>query len=289
MGTITSFQTATNSYTFPAYGDQSYKDNFANLVARTTRLPGAHGGYDEYGYGRAPSEVGSVQQNVVLRSATRNGMQPLRDALKQIADWGVGRLFFQPTDTNLTPRWCWARVNNIGMSEERNKHTDLIQRVQINWQVSDPFWYTAGNETLWDGGSLWDAAGVYWDGGTGTNVVNSNTFSITNNGNAFTLARLTIYNTSGSNVWYPIIQRTVNSVVVDEVRYQGAIPDGYWLEIDSRAHRAILTNGSSYSSAYANLTFKHPDWLRLLPGANTLPVTFSGTANVQIRYYERYV
>lgn len=282
--TISRFVSPYGTYTFPTVpGDQDFRTNFKDLVARTTRLPGVSGGYDEHGSGRAPSEIGNVQFSIFLTSDTRAGMQALRDALNRMADWGVGVLY----DTiNGVDRWCYARVNNITITEDRHKHTDLHQKVQLSFQVSDPFWYTAGNTFVWDSGILWDGANQYWDLQTGTSVTTSGTISITNNGSAFTLPRIFVNNTSGSGVTDLRIERVVNGLAVDDMRYTTTLATGTYLDIDTQRKRVSI--GAVGTNAYANFSARSADWLRLLPGANSLRVTLLGTVTVYVQYMERY-
>lgn len=281
--TITKFIANGNTYTFPTSpGDQSFNTNFANLVPHSTRLPGADGGFDEFGMSRAPADIGSVQLSVVLVAASRAAMQPLRDALKMIAAWGKGRLI---DNLNGVERWCWARVNSIDVTENRQNNTDLFQPIKLTFQVSDPYWYTVGTEVLWGGGSLW-GGGAKW-GGTAAaqSVTTSGSFTITNNGNADTLARITVSNASGSTVTAPRIQRLVNGAIKDELFYNGSILTGTQLILKPQNHTATITGVNVLS----NLTFKHPDWMRLLPGSNSFLVTLVGAVTVYVSYYERYV
>lgn len=280
--TIRAFIANGNTYTFPTNsGDQSFNAPFANIPARITRLPGTSGGFDEYGLGRGASDPGIVEVNIVLESDTRAGMQTLRDNLRAMAAWGKGRLI----DTiNSVDRWCWARITLADIKEQRHMHTDLQQPVKLTFSVSDPYWYTIGTDILWGGGSLWGGGGKW--GGTivAQSVTTSGTFSITNNGNADTLARVVVSNASGSTVYYPRIQRIVNGAIRDELYYNGSIATGTQLILKPQNHSATITGVNVIS----NLTFKHPDWMRLLPGANSFSVTLIGAVTVYIGYEERY-
>lgn len=280
--TLRAFIANGNTYTFPTgSGDQSFTYNFSNLVPHSTRLPGADGGFDEFGFSRAPSDVGTVQVGIVLESATTAGMQALRDACKQMAAWGKGRLI----DTiNGVDRWCWARINSNDITEQRHMHTDLFQPVKLTFQVSDPYWYTVGTEVLWGGGWLW-GDGTKW-GGTAVaqSITTSGSFTITNNGSADTLARVVVKNTSGSTIYYPRIRRILNGAIKDELYYNGSILTGTQLTMNARAHKATISG----VNVLANLAFKHPDWMRLLPGSNSFQVSLIGVATVYIAYYERY-
>lgn len=279
--TITKFVSQYGTYTFPTSpADQDFNTNFKNLITKVTRGIGTNGGVDEYGMGRSPSDVGNVQFSIYLVSQTRSGMQTLRDSLNTICDWGVGRLV---DNINGTERWCWARISSDNIKEDRHKHSDLQQKVQLTFQVSDPFWYTAGSEGVLWGASTW--GGATWDGtASPTTITTTGTISVTNNGSAYTLARLVLWNNSGSTISNPVIKRIIAGSPVDRLTYTGSIADGQQLELNPRAHTALLDG----TDVISNIDFMHPDWLRLLPGSNSLQVDVTGVVKVYVHDYERY-
>ena len=285
---ITKFVAAGNTYTFPtAHGDQEYRDNFKEVQTRTSRIPGADGGVDEYGSGRAPGPVGDIQFGIVLEAATREAMQPIRDDLVKMREWGVGQLYFQPTDTLLAPRWAIARLKKAPIPEKRHQHTDLFQPVTLNFEAAEPFWYTAGNQELWDGTEQWDSD-INWDAGSFTTITGSGTFTVTPGGNALTLGRF-VAKVTGAQTFYQLtVRRLVNGGVVDEMVLQTQLAQNDVLEFDPRK-QWVIVNGYD---RIANFEFRHPDWLRLLPGANTIQVTLDdSTAQVAVLvyYFERYI
>lgn len=279
--TIRAFIANGNTYTFPTLnGDQQFNAPFASIPAKITKLPGASGGFDENGMGRGASDPAIVEFTIVLTSDTRAGMQLLRDSLRTMAAWGKGRLI----DTiNGVDRWCWARIVLPDIKEQRMGQTDLHQPVKLTFSVSDPYWYTVGNSNLW-GGFVW-GTGKWGGTSSSTAISSSGTITITNNGSADTLAKITIGNTSGSTVYNPRIQRIVNGSVRDELFYNGSIATATQLMLDPKNHTALL----SLTSVLANLTFKHPEWMRLLPGSNSLLVNVDGAVGITVQYYERYV
>lgn len=288
MGQITRFVAGTNTYTFPtAHGDQDYHDNFAEVMTRFSRIAAADGGIDEHGNGRAPGGVGNVQVGMVLESGTREGMQVLRDSLKALRDWGVGQLYFQPTDTLLAPRWCICRAKNIDIKEKRQQHTDLFQPVSMTFEASEPFWMTAGNQNLWDGTYNWNGA-INWDGASLTTITGSGSLTVTNSGNAYTLGRFVAQVTGAQAFNQLIVRRTVNNGVIDQWVVNYPFVQNDVIEVDPRKQWVII-NGYDQFAAF---TFRHPDWLRLPPGSNTITVTTDQAAaqlSTVVRYYERYV
>lgn len=290
MGRITRF-TAVNgagTYTFPSNTQQGFDNNFKDVLARASRLPGDDGGFDEYGTGWAPSAIGNLSFSFYLVSQTREGMQVLRDAAGAMRGYGAGMLYYQPTDPALAERWVYCRINRISDTQQLDRNTDLHQLVQVNLMVTQPYWYTAGTERLWDDGGKWDDGGL-WDGNASapapTSITTSGTLTATNNGNVPTLARVLVINDGVSPAYNPIIRRITNGEVADEVRYYGTIAAGDWLEINARSQRVLM--GLLGTDVYPDFTFQNADWMTLLPGSNSIQAYISGTAKVALRYMER--
>lgn len=283
MARITRFVSKYGTYTFPNT-EQDFRDNFADVLARASRLPGVDGGLDEYGTGHAPSPVGLIQFGVYLVSRTREGMQVLRDNLRLIRTWGTGKLYYQPTNTALEERWAWCRVNNINTSQRLEAHTDIFQPVQVTMQASEPYWHALGDVRRW-GSFNW--GGADWGGDFVTqNVSSLEEMVITNPGNAFTLPKVVVRNQSGADARNIRIERLVNDVIVDSVRWAGTLADDDWLMIDSRRQR-VTRNG--YNTLDGYFEYLRPDWLRLMPGTNTLRIRLDGTADFYVNFLERYV
>jgi hypothetical protein len=136
-------------YVFPDI-QGGFSTNFGDLVPRTSRLIGVSGGFDGYGGAPAPQSVGRVQFGFTLIAQTRAEMDAKRDTLKQLSNWGVQRLYIQPSDQATPERYCYARLNNINMAQRLDEHTNLWQPVQLVFQVSDPRWISeAGAQSRW--------------------------------------------------------------------------------------------------------------------------------------------
>ncbi len=290
MARLVKFVSRYGTYTFPAYYGQALDDNFKDLLARATRLPGVDGGLDEFGTGIAPSAVGNIPYSVILKSETREGMQAKLDELGQMAGWGTGTLFYQPTDPAQATRFTWARINRISDPQRLDGNTDLHMRVQISFQATSPFWYGRGTELLWDDGAEWDAANTNWDGTASapapTSVTDVGTVTISGvGGNYYTLARLLIIKDSAGILSDPRIER-LDAVgnVVDWVDWQGDLANGQFLSIDPR-RQSVSRMGVSVRDTFS---FMNPDWMWLRPGSNTLRVKWLGTAKLAVRWLERY-
>ncbi len=286
------FKSRYGTYTLPAT-IQTYNDNFKDVLARSDRLPGADGGVDLYGAGRAVGPVGSIRITFYLVSRDPNGMQVLIDAAAATKDWGKGVLYYQPTDSGLAERWCHCRVNNVSVSREY-RQGEIFQTIEIIFQASDPFWYGKGNATGSIIGIDFTLGSSRIGGGSTVTACSGLSTSITSlapSGNAFTFAQICVMpKASGpaQTCTDPIIRRIVNGAVIDEIRYVGTLAAGDKLFLDPRRHKALL-NGVSVAD---DISFETADWMRLLPGSNTLKVLFAHStdaADVNIRYLDRWV
>lgn len=288
------------SYLFDQDTQGQFNDNFTNGVPRTVRLPGLPGAFDELGLEPSPTEVGNLKLMFYIRAETRAAITQRRDAIRAMAGWGVRKLVMQPADQSLAPRYCYARLQNIQMPENA-KTPDTVQAVNIDWQVSYPRWM----QDAYGGASAWGAAtwgnfiwGGHWpsyDVGTAASSSHGwgqatwgnffwgagqeSTLTLTNDGNAVSLPRLIFTCTeAATGVW---IERHVNGLVRESLRYEGSITAGQILDIDCRS-LSIRLDGIS---AYNELEYTHPAWLPLPPGSNSLRITLpSGGGKLKVIY-----
>jgi hypothetical protein len=283
---FTRFVKGTYVYTFPNTQING-SDNFADLVTQTVRMPGADGGFDGLGDGRGLNEIGTVRAEFWLHHAYGAATTEV-DAFRRMADVGVGRLYMQPTSANQSERWCWARVNSINHADAARDVPDRRMRMRVVWQASDPFWYGSGNSVVWGGGAKW--GGATWGGGAAVIASGlSTTTTITNNGNAYTYLQAAVRPGVGLTANDVIIRRVRDGVIEDEVRWAGTLAAGDVLAVEARG-RTVRVNGTG---AYdARFSARGAEWLRLLPGANTIEIKFANStdaADVQLRYLERWV
>jgi len=285
---VTRFGSGSQVYTFPDT-IQTLNGNFGSLITLTSKLPGADGGFDEFGLGVSPAEIGKVSVEFTLISDTREGMTALRDAVYKMRGFGRKQLFMQPSDNALPPRWCWGRVASIPINEKVAKHTDLWQPVTVNFHVPDPMWYAQGTEAVlwgafnWGDGSVWGGTAPAWAiSGELTDQ------TVTPVGSAIIQPRIKISCGAGQTVTNPTIQRVVNGEVVDQVSYTGTLVASDVLEINCRAWLVKKNSVDAYTSAFS---FLHPSWFRLYPGANTVRIRFANStdaATIRMLYFEGY-
>jgi hypothetical protein len=266
----------------------SFTHNFMNLVPRTVRLPGTSGGFDEFLGGVAPSEIGKVQAMWYVIPKENESITTLLDTLGMISDWGEQKLYILPWDTTYRERWCYARINDISISENAKDHPEKWQRVSATWQVADPYWYNLGTEAALWGDVQW--ANFTWGGSANPQLCSGQQtdFTITVGGNAITLARITITVPAAKTAEDVTVQRLESTTIRDQIRRTGILTPADSLSINARTHTIQLNGLDAYTTAF---TFHHQDWFRLLPGTNSIRVLLknaSDEANVKIQWYERY-
>lgn len=268
---------------------QDYNDTFNDLVPRTVRIPGASGGFDEYGSEAAPQEIGQVTQRIIIKSTTREGMEALRDEVKAMQRWGKLWLYMQPSNPALPVRKCRARINNIQISKQEQGISDLHQSIGVIFQVPYPIWFTDGTEAVaWGGGATWGGGGI-WGGTSGFAASGVSTDEIvTITGNAVVQPRIVIECDASQTCENPTIQTIVNDEVVDEVSYVGVLGNNDSLEINCRALSVMLNGSNAYTSSF---DFNDPAWIRFYQGVNTVRVVFANPgdeATVRLFYNEGF-
>jgi len=277
------------SYQFPAALGE-YSSNFGDAVPKTVRLPGLDGGYSDDGDQAAQGEIGNVRMGFHLIAETREAMDAKRDAVKAMKQWGVQKLVMQPTDPRLPARFCWARVNNITMGENKDKHSDLWQKVAMFFQVPDPKWLVPTYmppmlDGQWNlGDSLEVGQGAYTFTASGV----STSKTVVQRGNADSIAIISILPGVGDSCENPTVQRVVNGAILDEWKYTGVVAAEEELIVDGQNQRAVL---QAESVLGANFRYLTPHFLALGPGLNDLNVLFKNAGDeavVRVWFYDVY-
>jgi hypothetical protein len=240
--------------------------------SRTLILPisgGVGGGFDQFGIGEAPTEIGRVEVDFLL-SAAEASMQASIDAINALPRFGRSVLFFQPQGS-LGQRFCYARVASIYIPEDAKDGMVWI-KCRVTFAVSEPRWYR--NATVSPAQAC-----------TGVLTEWTVTYS---NGNARAIpVSITIVPPAGKTITDPILRRRLDGVLMDEVSYSGTIPALTTLGIYVQSMRVTVGGVDAYSA----FDFLHPDWFRLSPGANTLQLIADNAgdeATVTVNYRETY-
>ncbi|MCK6580366.1 MAG: phage tail family protein [Anaerolineae bacterium] len=254
------------AYTFPdsiAERGEVLRWNFANGVPRTDRLPGMDGGYNPLGADAFPSEIGTVRYRFVLVADTPAEMTIKIDAVLAMARYGRATLTAETHGGD--QRFCYGTVNNVSLSVDADVYSDKIVEVIIDWQVSDPRWYS----TSADSPQVEACSGA------------STTFTVVNNGTASALAKISIDPGTAISASGVTVQRLVDSVAIDEVEYAAALLATDALVINAQT----LTVTKNGSDAYLNdFSANHPAWFRLLPGDNTIKVVLGAAETADVTF-----
>ncbi len=287
MRTLLKFGSGSKLYTFPTRSQVIFTDNFASLVTKTVRMPGVNGGFSNLGTGRGLSPIGTVRVDNWLTFNDFVEATDKVDSLRQMADWGLQPLFMQPLYG--PTRFCFARLSDQQLQQNVHNTPHNRQKVPVVFEVPNPFWCrtVSGFGQLWDDGvGKWDDGGV-WDASLGYNISLNTSYSFTNNGNYFTLPTVMLSNDGVSDVSDIRVRRIVDGAIEDEFSYSAALAAGTYLYINPEARRVLL--GPTGTNVLANFTANTPDWIRLLPGSNSLNVTCNGSLTLYLQYLERFV
>lgn len=291
MDTLLRFGSGSTLYTFSPDDQVQLRDNFRNVVPRTSRLPGLSGGFDEYGVSPAPTEIGNVQVTFWLIATSEADMQEKKEAVGSMVGFGKKRLYKQPVYDAAGERYCEARVNSIEFNERAGERPDKYLQVKVNFQVDNPHWYRIGTEApSYNDGSTYNSGVIYGGTPVTQNIVGlDNSFSVTPDGNAITQPRILISIPATKSATNIRIQRLLNGSVVDQVRYAGTLVAGDLYEINARAYSIFLNGVDGYDDDF---TFSTSGWLRLIGGvSNTIRVLMDNAGDeidLELRYYEAF-
>jgi hypothetical protein len=279
------------TYDFTAAGKAllgTYRDNFAQVDSITHRSPGMSGAFDAYGQGVPPTKVGNIRQELTLLSeAGRSFMDTYRDELRAMVSWGKQRLYFRPENyPSQADRMCYAKVIKVDMPLNKEAH-NLTQKATVEWEATDPRWCVAlSGGGLWGvgawGTALWGVAPTILSA-----TADGNETTITYNGTVATPVLIEIVTDGSSSVSAPIIQRVIDGVLVDEVRYNAAISTSKQLLIDAHRHEARL---QLVKFNDGTLVAKRARWFILEPGNNLIRFhcdAIAGTVSVRF-WYDAY-
>jgi hypothetical protein len=256
--------------------------SFRESATASVELPGMIGVFDPYGDEQPPEGEGRVIVKVVLVSQTLTGMTAYWDALMRIRQGGLQKLTMR-TESG-SERWCNAKCVSIRAPRAEQGVSALHLPVTLTFYVPYPRWLTNGTESaaIWNE-ATWDVS--QWED-IGTAIANtSHDFALTNNGSEYAYPRVVVTCEAGQTVSAIRVQRLVEGDAVDDISHTIAIPAISIYEINCRTQSVLLNGIDAYDDSFTYIT---ADWLRLPSGSNTVRVTITGTASVNIFYYEEY-
>lgn len=293
MDTLRRFGIGDELYTFEEDEQVSLRDNFRDVVARTSRLPGLNGAYNEYGTGPAPNENGNVQVTFWVQGDTPGALQTKLEAMAAMESWGTKRLY-KWSNGGGEERFCEGYVQNIDFTMRAADRAHKRLRVTVNFGVDNPRWqgpgtygttgFAWGDGTLWAGGALWGGTPV-----SNALVGADNTFSVSPNGNKLIYPVLQVEPPSGKQAENVRVQRVLGGRVVDQVRYAGVLSAGDVWQVDAAALRVQLNWLNGYGDDFS---FETPAWFRLRGGqSNSIRVLMQNAtdeATVRFKYFDVY-
>ncbi|MDX2163035.1 MAG: hypothetical protein SF162_17090 [bacterium] len=241
------------AYTFPT-STLRLTDNFAAFTPLETALPGLNGALVEGG--SAPA--GRVEIACWLPVGDVNG----RDALNAIIGWGAQDLVIAP-GSGLAQRVTRARALRIEHPAAAADRPDLGGVVRIAFAAEQPRWFSAAAPA--ESGVQAACSGISTD------------FTRTVGGNlpaAPLISVIAALPISGFT-----LERRVGGAAADRIVYAAAVPGGSIVRIDTAALDVTINGAPAYSSAFSA---DHPDWFRLLPGANTIRVVLAAAESAAV-------
>lgn len=260
-------------------------DNFGNMVMRTSRSIGQDGAFDLLGRGRAFSESGNISTALQIEGVDADDTRTQVDGIRQIAQWGRGRLFVAPYRAGYPSRWAWARVNSIRTPENVASMPHRRMRVEMNFQVAGARWYSLRDQQFMDYGLVMDAG--YAMSGPQVDqvaVTDGSSVTIENRGNAIAMAYIRWDVTGAATAL--AISRSDRGVLADRLTYSAAVSANDVIIIDARK-RSVSADGS-----IANLTEYGADWLAIPPGVWSLDVALTGgsaAANLSVHIQDTWL
>lgn len=305
-------------YTFTPDNQISLSNNFANMVTRTERIPGASGGFGSYRDEPLSSEIGSVSYSFWMYYNSASEGKSAREALMAIADWGLQRLWVRPMG-GLGERWCWAVVNNITSNWNAQDVNHRRVRVTITFHVPDPFWYSYPFEAIYlDDGHVMDT-GALMSGWASTQYVldEPQTLTVTVGGNVATLPKLFIEAAGRQDIFLGdaglalgdagLVLGGISSGSVENfeialvdrdtltrthwLAWRGLVANDDRLVIDTASENVVYENSSRGNvSGWPELARGRAVMLMLRPGVNRLDVggVYDGTVLMRIEYVEAW-
>jgi len=312
------FGAGSELYQFDVSRQISLRDNFRDVVPRTTRLPGVHGGFDDLGWGRAPGEIGNVQVVFWIIRDTPAEMAAALAAVGRMANWGVKRLYKQSMDGTRREMFCEARVNSIDYTQSASNLPHERQRVVVNFQVATPYWYSYPFDVRYMNSGFTMLSGLQMSGYLPQIITGNQQIIVNVAGNAPVLPVIRISSGKFSGTWnfgdagiffdgvgLYFDGSTVGTVadvqlrridvdtgaITHEIAWDDVIAQDDRLVIDVGGLRVVHEDATQGNvDGYVDLRVTRATWMELMPGVNVIEIsgTWTGSIAVFIEYLEAW-
>jgi hypothetical protein len=299
MTRLLRFGAGARVYNFPAEGQRDYVDNFLRGESYIVRTAGMDGGIDQARGLPAPRESGLIQAEITLLAPTRANMTALRDTLKRMQRWGLQRLTMITSDESGTDfpaeRYCWAKIIDAQMREERGQHTDLWQPVVVALEVPDPRWYSWAGMEYWGDGSEFDDGGN-WPGPRVSEAVgDGDEVALENEGTALTPALLRLNHAANTVENLTVRLLGESGETISGFRYKAVAGDGEMLIVDAGieggANRIVIDRATGMESGWPDFEILGGmGFILLEPGENVIRINgdFSGDVTLEVEFAEAW-
>jgi len=283
MDMLIRFGLGTTAYLFQQNKQVSIDYNFADTLQQSVRVIGKDGAINPYGTGRAPAEMGNLSVSYIIEGNDSFDVGTQIDMIRALAYQGMRKLFMQHRNGRVV--WTWAHVSNVRSAQNVQQTPHLRQVIQLNFQCPDSKWYYAESQLFMNDGHVMDGGLVMPPIKLDQSpVADTDTVTVTNYGIAPVSPYIRWDIPAGVTVTNPTITwNNEGGETVYSILYSDTLTAGDVVIIDCRK--------MSVSPTFSNLTVTHGAWLEIAPGAQTLTIsgTFSADANLTIHFDEAYI
>lgn len=232
------------------------------------------GAYDTRGNNEAPLRTLKLSKRAVIYEDTRTEIREALDDLKALAGCKE-KLYYRTLDSDEI-RWLYARLEIV--EAPREPGDVWTQDVILNWITERPIWNGAMRGSWYfDDGHYFDD-GLYFDEGSTTTTLNTSpkTATVNNGGNAAVEDAIITVTAGSAAITALKIERKIGATIYEQLEFSGTIAAGNSLVIDVGAW-SVLNNGvDAFDDLDLGADHASESWLRLLPGDNSIVVTFTG-------------
>lgn len=274
MDMLVKFGVGSGAFVFPQEDQVSIDYNFADTMQQSVRLIGKDGGISPYGTGRAPAEMGNLSITYLVEGVDAIDMGHRATIFRKLGYMGQQRLFMRHRNGRMM--WTWALCSSVGMSQNVGQRPHVRQRVTLTFQCQDSKWYHTDGMLFFDDGLSFGDGLVFPPMKLDQESVdNGDTVDVTNYGNAPVAPVIRWDIPTGVTATNPTLTwANPQGNIVYSVQYAASLGGDDVVEIDCR--------NQSVAPSFNNLVVTHGAWMEIHPGTQTLTVTGTFSANVDL-------